>query len=201
MATLAAPRIEIAGEKAVAPPWHTIALVALFLAMALSGAFFQRHARTNAGTLQEHPNVVPLYLSAIAMEAGLFVYVWRAGLRRRGIKPSELIGGRWTSAKDVLFDVALAVGLWGTWTLIETGWVRWLGAGHAKPIQTLLPRSPVEILLWIGVSISAGICEEFVFRGYFQKQFESLTHRKWIALIMQALLFAIGHGYQGIASC
>jgi membrane protease YdiL (CAAX protease family) len=201
MATLAAPSIEYANAKAVAPPWHTAALVMLFLVVALSGAFFQRQARTHSGMLQQHPNVVPLYLYAIAMEAGLFVYVWRGGLRRRGIKPSELIGGRWTSARDVLFDVALAVGLWGIWTVVETSWVRWLGPGHAKSIQTLLPRNTMEIVLWIGVSISAGICEEFVFRGYFQKQFEALTHRKWIALILQALLFGISHGYQGIEAC
>jgi hypothetical protein len=122
-------------------------------------------------------------------------------LRRTGTKLSELIGGRWTSAKDVLVDLALAVGLWGVWMLFQMGWDRWLGPEHAASIQIFLPRRPLEILLWIGVSISAGICEEFVFRGYFQKQFEALTHRVWIALFLQAVLFGISHGYQGIEAC
>ncbi len=201
MATLALPSIDSTNGKLVAPAWHTFLLVALFLAMALSGAFFQRHARAHSEMLQQHPNVVPLYLSLIAMEAGLFVFVLRGGLRRAGIKPSELIGGRWTSPKDVLVDVALAFSLWGSWTLIEKVLVRGLGAGHAKSIQTLLPRSPLEILLWIAVSISAGICEEFVFRGYFQKQFAAFTHSRWIALVLQALLFGVSHGYQGVQAC
>jgi membrane protease YdiL (CAAX protease family) len=59
----------------------------------------------------------------------------------------------------------------------------------------------VEILLWIGLSVSAGVCEEAIFRGYFQKQFEVLLRSKWIALISQAILFGISHGYQGLEAC
>jgi hypothetical protein len=73
--------------------------------------------------------------------------------------------------------------------------------GHAASIQTLLPRRATEIFLWVGVSISAGICEELVFRGYLQRQFEAFTHSRWIALILQAALFGLSHGYQGIEAC
>jgi membrane protease YdiL (CAAX protease family) len=135
------------------------------------------------------------------MEWGLFYFVWKVGLRRTGTKVSEIIGGRWASAKDVSVDVGLAIGLWAIWKLVEMGWDRWLGPSHATSIQTFLPQRALEILLWIGVSISAGICEEFVFRGYFQKQFEMFTHTRWIALAMQAVLFGISHGYQGIEAC
>ena len=200
MATLDAPGIEAVNAKLVAPAWHTVALVTLFLVLTLAGAFFQRHARTDPGMLRQHPQVVPLYLSLIAIEWGLVVYVWRGGLRRTGTKLIELIGGRWTSARDVLVDAALALGLWGSWTLLQTSWFRWLGPSHAASIQTLLPRHALEILLWIPVSASAGFCEELVFRGYFQKQF-AFTHSKWIALLLQALLFGISHGYQGIEAC
>lgn len=201
MATITATRIESPSSKLIAPWWHTALLVALFLGVAVSGALFQRHARSEPGMLQQHPQVVPLYLSLMAMEWGLFVWVWRGGLRRTGTKLSELIGGRWASVKDVLVDGGLALGLWGGWTLVEMAWNRWLGPGHAASIQTLLPQRALEILLWIGVSISAGFCEELVFRGYFQKQFETLTHSRWIALFLQAVLFGVAHGYQGIEAC
>ena len=49
--------------------------------------------------------------------------------------------------------------------------------------------------------MSAGICEEVVFRGYFQRQFAAFTKSKWIGLVLQATLFGIAHGYQGIGSC
>ena len=201
MATITATRIESPSSKLIAPWWHTALLVALFLGVAVSGALFQRHARSEPGMLQQHPQVVPLYLSLMAMEWGLFVWVWRGGLRRTGTKLSELIGGRWASVKDVLVDGGLALGLWGGWTLVEMAWNRWLGPGPAASIQTLLPQRALEILLWIGVSISAGFCEELVFRGYFQKQFETLTHSRWIALFLQAVLFGVAHGYQGIEAC
>ena len=200
MATIAAPRIESSSPKVIAPWWHTALLVALFLGMALSGAFFQRQARSEPGMLQQHPHVVPLYLSLIVLEWGLFAYV-RRGLCRTGMKLSELLGGRWTSLTDVLWDAGLALGLWATWTLVAATWDRWLGPGQAASINTLLPQRGVEILLWVGVSISAGICEELVFRGYFQKQFEIFTHSRWAALFLQALLFGISHGYQGIEAC
>jgi membrane protease YdiL (CAAX protease family) len=98
-------------------------------------------------------------------------------------------------------DCGLALGLWAGWTLIEMAWNRWLGPGHAASIRTFLPRGGSEISLWIGVSVSAGICEELVFRGYLQRQFETLTHSRGIALCLQALLFGVSHGYQGIEAC
>lgn len=200
MAAIAAPRIESPSPKLIAPWWHTALLVALFLGLALSGAFFQRQARSEAGGLQQHPHLVPLYLSLIAMEWGLVYYVWK-GLQRTGTKLSELIGGKWASIKDVLADAGLALGLWSTWKLAETAWDRWLGIGHAASIQTLLPQRALEILLWIGVSMSVGVCEELVFRGYFQRQFHAYSHSLWVAWLLQALLFGISHGYQGIEAC
>jgi uncharacterized protein len=73
MATIAVvPEIESSSPKLVAPRWHTVLFVALFLALAFGGALFQRDARSQPGRLMQHPHVVPLYLSLIAMEWGLF---------------------------------------------------------------------------------------------------------------------------------
>jgi len=202
MATIAVvPGINPSNSKLVAPRWHTWLLVALFLALTLGGALFQRRAHAQPERLLQHPQVVPLYLSLIAMEWGLFYYVWKGGLRRSGTKLRELIGGTWRNPKDVVVDASLALGLWTVWTIVEKGWDRWFGPAHAASIQTFLPQRAGEILLWVGVSISAGICEEVVFRGYFQKQFEVFTRSKWIALCLQAALFGISHGYQGVEAC
>lgn len=195
------PAINSSSPKLIAPRWHTVLFIALFLALTLGGALFQRARRSQPGRLLQHPNVVPLYLSLIGMEWGLFFYVWKGGLRRTGTKLRELIGGRWRGPKDVAVDAGLALGLWTVWMIVEKGWDRWFGPAHAASIQTFLPRQADEILLWVGVSISAGICEEVVFRGYFQRQFEVFTRSKWIALFLQAALFGISHGYQGVEAC
>jgi membrane protease YdiL (CAAX protease family) len=202
MATIAvATGINSSCPKLIAPRWHTVLFVALFLALTLGGAFFQREARSEPGRMLQHPNVVPLYLSLIAMEWGLFFYVWKGGLRRSGTKLRDLIGGRWQSLRDVAIDATLALGIWTVWMMTEKGWEHWFGPEHAASIQTFLPRRGVEILLWVAVSVSAGICEEVVFRGYFQRQFEAFTGSKWLALCLQAVLFGISHGYQGVQAC
>jgi membrane protease YdiL (CAAX protease family) len=199
--TIAAERIESPSPKLIAPWWHTALLITLFLGITVGGALFQGHAREAPGMSQQHPNAVPLYLSLIVLEWGLFLYVWRGGLRRTGTKLHELIGGRWASAKDVLVDFGLALAFWGICLLIDRAWGHWSGNGHAASIQTLLPQRALEIILWVGLSLSAGFCEELVFRGYFQKQFETFAHSRWIALFLQAVLFGISHGYQGIQAC
>jgi uncharacterized protein len=202
MATLAvATGINSSCPKLIAPRWHTVLFVALFLALTLGGAFFQREARSQPERILQHPNVVPLYLSLIAMEWGLFFYVRKGSLHRSGTKLRDLIGGRWQSLRDVAMDAILALGIWTVWMIIEKGWEHQFGPEHAASIQTFLPRRGVEILLWIAVSVSAGICEEVVLRGYFLRQFEALTGSKWIALFLQAVLFGISRGYQGVEAC
>ena len=95
----------------------------------------------------------------------------------------------------------LAALLWGTWHLIDLGWGRLLGPGHAASIDAYLPKGVVESVLWICLSISAGFVEEVVFRGYFQRQFTAWTGRPLFGLVLQALLFGVSHGYQGVDAC
>jgi len=60
-----------------------------------------------------------------------------------------------------------------------------------------LPTSLLEIMVWIGVSITAGICEELAFRGFVQRQFHALTGNIGLAVLAQGLVFGLFHAYQG----
>jgi membrane protease YdiL (CAAX protease family) len=187
-------------SKLIAPWWHTTLLIALFLVMAAGGARFQHQDRSASGTPGQHV-VLPLYVSLILMEWGLVYYVWKAGLRRSGITLRQLVGGRWESWKDAASDILLGLLLWVAWRGLQFAWIQLVGAGHAASIDSFLPRRPAEIVAWALLCISAGICEELVFRGYFQKQFQALTSSTWAAVIFQAVLFGIAHGYQGAMAC
>jgi membrane protease YdiL (CAAX protease family) len=46
--------------------------------------------------------------------------------------------------------------------------------------------------------LSAGFCEEVVFRGYLQRQFQALWGNTALAITAQAVIFGISHGYQGL---
>ncbi len=196
MATNAVAEVNLPGRRLIAPVWHTALLVALFLVLTVRGAIFQRNALAHPETLQQHPHVAPLYLSLIAMEWGLVWYVW-AGLRRTGTRLGDVVGGRWGGPKEIARDAILGIALWGLWGGVSAAWTRWLAPGHAASVQSLLPQGIVESLLWIALSISAGICEEVVFRGYFQQQFKAFVHSGLAAVALQAVLFGISHGYQG----
>lgn len=171
-------------------------LVSIFLGVTIAGALFQRHAQSTPGVLQQHPHVVPLYLSVIAVEWFLVFGVW-AGIQIRGVRLRDLIGGRWKSAKDVLIDLVLAILVWILWIGIQVGVSRMVPS-HAKSVSALFPQSFLEVVLWIACCLTAGFCEEVAFRGYFQKQFEAMTGSSAAGVILQGILFGVSHGYQGV---
>jgi len=197
---LAVPLGEERRPQPVAPYRHTAVLVALFLLLTVGGAVFQGRGKPDSSPTMQHPHVAPLYVSLLVLEWGLVLYVWRGGLRRSGTKMRDLIGGRWSGPWDVARDVALALGGWLAWIGIQSGWDLWLRPSHARSVENLLPQGVVELGLWIALSISAGFCEELVFRGYLQRQFAALTRSNLIGLILQAALFGVSHGYQGVAA-
>jgi len=70
----------------------------------------------------------------------------------------------------------------------------------AKKLAFLLPSSHEERRWWWLVCITAGVCEEFIYRGFLLHYFHvapfhlSLT---W-ALVASSVIFGIGHLYQGL---
>jgi uncharacterized protein len=201
MATAVLPEIESAPPKAVAPWWHTALLIAFFVLTAAGGAALQYRARAGADLVAHRPNMALLYVSLMAGEWGLVYYVWKGGLRRSGITLLQFVGGRWASRRAVFLDIGLAFGIWVLWKGIEFYWMRWLGTGHAASIEPLIPRGIAEAVLWVLLSISAGISEELVFRGYLQRQLTALTGRTYVALLLQVAVFGVAHGYQGVRAC
>jgi membrane protease YdiL (CAAX protease family) len=74
-----------------------------------------------------------------------------------------------------------------------------LGGGR-NAAQGLLPQGILESLAWLPLALSAGFCEELAFRGYLQKQFQAITGSAWMAVLIQAIVFGIGHLYEGVGA-
>ena len=186
------------GQHAPVASWaHTDALVAIFLALAAFGAAARGGARApGAGAAAGTSTHAGTYVSLILAEWALAYYVWKVGLRRTRTPVRALVGGRWRGAADVARDVALGAALWLTWI----GFVRLMPAVDGRAVRAVVPTSGGDAALWIVLAVSAGIVEELVFRGYFQRQFAALTRRAWAGLVLQALLFGVAHGYQGGAA-
>jgi hypothetical protein len=136
--------------------------------------------------------------------AGLVAY----GIRRKGASVREVIGTPWKSLDDVLMDFVVAGGFWIFSAVLLAMMKLAISPGALKTspdsikdsikyIAPLIPHSGKEIFFWILMSLSAGLCEEFVFRGYLQRQFTALTKNVAAGIIFSAIIFSVGHLYQG----
>ena len=64
------------------------------------------------------------------------------------------------------------------------------------PAAAIMPRTRSEYIWFLGVSLTAGICEEVLYRGYFFAMFAPRI-TLWGAVVASALIFGLGHLYQG----
>jgi membrane protease YdiL (CAAX protease family) len=177
----------------VAPVWHTV--VFIIVTLALTG--YQAHQQPKIQTLQLQSRI-PLYCLMIGFELIMLLYVW-LGVRSAGKKVSDIIGGRWTHFGDFWIDVAVAMGFWVVVVGVLLGMRLIVGANNqgVDALKALLPRTYAEMVMWVCLSTTAGFCEEFIFRGYLQRQFLALTGRPEAAVVFQALIFGAAHLYQG----
>jgi CAAX protease family protein len=177
----------------VAPLWHTIVFVLIFVALAVANVWRIQHA---AGVL---PHRMRGYIFSILFEWGMVAYVWWFGLRPRGKRMNDLIGRKWSGASDFFRDVGVAFLFWLVVVamLIMVRLVLGPNPAATKAIKLLSPRTGAEMFVWVLVSATAGITEEFLFRGYLQRQFLALTKNPHAAVVLQAIVFGSAHMYQG----
>jgi hypothetical protein len=182
-------------RKLIAPLWHTI----VFLLFLIGYAYSQR-GRVGRFENQHITNKVPFYLLTIVFELVLVAYVWFLGVRPAGGSFRALIGGKWNTAGDVLRDIGVAFVFWIIiiGPLVEVQHLLGANSQMAKAARVMSPQSTQEMIAWACLSVSAGFCEELVFRGYLQKQFHAFTGSAALAILLQAVVFGAAHSYQGV---
>lgn len=194
-----APAVPRAPHEPVAPYWHTGLIVALMVAVAILSA---------AGHKARSGSPLPSYITTLVWQWALFaLVVW--GIWKKGLKPGALLGKRWRSFDDVLMDFVWAAAFFiGSRVILAIIVVVVMAVAKLPPdtftlkksveaVGSLAPNTAVEIVLWIGLSITAGIVEEFVFRGYLQRQLIALTRNAAAGIALCALVFGFAHAYQG----
>ncbi len=63
----------------------------------------------------------------------------------------------------------------------------------------LVPKPGVERAIWVLVAVTAGFCEEVLYRGWLWRLFGDLTGHLWVAVVLSAVAFGFAHAYQGRA--
>jgi membrane protease YdiL (CAAX protease family) len=63
--------------------------------------------------------------------------------------------------------------------------------------ERILPQSAVELLPFLALAITAGICEEFLYRGFAMAVLARVGLPMWLVVLLSSVLFGLAHLYQG----
>ncbi|HTQ62559.1 MAG TPA: type II CAAX endopeptidase family protein [Candidatus Solibacter sp.] len=187
-----APEFSFQRFEPVAAVAHTVSLLLILAAVAAVG-----YASIHRQASVPRQNRMVFYLITMAWEWILFLFIYW-GLRRRGKSFRDIAGVRWKNARDFFRDLGIAFGFWIAAIAILSLIASVLRAkGMAEAARMLAPRGFLESILWVALAITAGICEETIFRGYLQRQFVAWTRNAPVGVLLSAALFGAGHIYQG----
>jgi uncharacterized protein len=178
--------------RPVASPWHTVVVLAVIAVLVFRGRIQVEQMREMA-----NPDHISLYKRTILSE-WLTIALVLVGVWLHSSSLLTVMGNRWRSVSQFLRVVGIAL-LFLVATITFTSMAGSHGHGGDRTTQFLLPHGRVEIALWVVLSITAGVCEEAVYRGYLQKQFMALTRSVPAGIILSALAFGLAHSYQGFA--
>jgi len=175
----------------IASPWHTLFVVVAAALYAYRSTMSAADAR--AGLVVNRPH---LYLRTMLFEL-LFLAIVIFGVRLRGVSLETIFGQRWRSFGAVLRDLGLGIALMLVSMILISVVGSLLHDNSNQSIQFLLPQSSLELVLWVVLSTVAGICEEAVYRGYFQRQFAALSRSVPAGILLSGAAFGAAHLYQG----
>jgi membrane protease YdiL (CAAX protease family) len=179
-------------EKApMASNGHMLGLVGIILTFATIGRVFIGNQTTE---MLEAFGRVPIYLVALGSMWFLVVYAL-AGLRRETVSVRYLIDAAPLDSRRWGLYVLLALTMffvWGLFGAITRPWLR-LDPDQVRNLLVFFPNGTVEKWLWVSMSLSAGFCEELIYRGYLLRQFGLLTNSLSLGIALQALCYGLAH--------
>jgi uncharacterized protein len=140
-----------------------------------------------------------LYGTTIAFQWVLLGLVaWRA--RARGLTAAQLGLGLRISGQLLFFGVAGAA-LLGSFQWFNLRRVsRMTGAVPdflRKLAERIMPNATVEFAPYCALAITAGVCEEFLYRGFAMAALSRAGIASWGVVLITAVLFGFAHTYQG----
>jgi membrane protease YdiL (CAAX protease family) len=179
-------------------PWD-FWLIFLFLGVVIPWRGYTRLRKLLARPSVDTKEKLALYAATIAFQWFLVgVVAWRSLVRGLTIEELGLGSHRWAWVA--------ASGLFGA---IFIGGLQWLNLRRMGKIEgdapellrklanRLLPVNLREYLPYSALAITAGVCEEFVYRGFAIAAFSKAGLPLWLVVITSSVLFGMAHAYQG----
>jgi membrane protease YdiL (CAAX protease family) len=140
-----------------------------------------------------------LYASTIGFQwAAAAVVAWRSWARGLSLEDLGLVvQGRWRT---------LIVAFLGAATLGGLQWfnLRRMGRSSGKArefmqvlAERILPQSRLELVPFLVLAVTAGVCEEFLYRGFAMAALTRAGLPAWSVVLLSSILFGLAHLYQG----
>ena len=140
-----------------------------------------------------------LYASTIGFQwLAAIVVAWRAWAR--GLSLEELgfvVHGHWRILIAAIVGAATLGGLqW--FNLRRMG----RSSGKAREFmqvlaERILPQSRLELVPFLALAVTAGVCEEFLYRGFAMAALIRVGLPSWGVVLLSSVLFGLAHLYQG----
>lgn len=174
-------------------------MIFLFLGVVIPWRGYIRLRKLLALPSVDTQEKLALYAVTIAFQWGLVgVVAWRAFARGLTLQDMGLGPQPWVGI--------LLAGLLGA---ICIGGLQWLNLRRIgkmegetpellrKLANRLLPVNLSEYLPYSALAITAGVCEEFVYRGFGIAAFSKIGLPLWTVVLISSMLFGLAHAYQG----
>jgi membrane protease YdiL (CAAX protease family) len=140
-----------------------------------------------------------LYASTIGFQwVAAALVAWRSWARGLGLEDLGLVvHGRWRIAIAAIVGAA------------TLGGFQWLNlrrmgrsSGKAREFmrvlaERILPQSRLELVPFLALAVTAGICEEFLYRGFAMAALTRAGLPAWGVVLLSSVLFGLAHLYQG----
>jgi membrane protease YdiL (CAAX protease family) len=181
--------------NAIAPAWHTGCILLFLLAMVSLTKFW-----IAGGHSEQAQSRLPGYILTMLMEWLIVAFIaW--GPRCRGASLRALAGKIPLGWRSIGRDLWLAAAylLAANIVLAILGHIlKHFGpASDNAALKNLLPHTILENAAFLLLALTAGFCEEMIFRGYLQHQLTAWTRNAAAGIALQGILFGVAHAYQG----
>lgn len=137
---------------------------------------------------------VATMLRDLALVALVLFFLWRNG------EPLRALG--WTlrgAGREMALGVSLFIPLFFGSRWLEELLVRLGLSVPTGPTLNLVPTGAAQLVLAVLLVVVVAISEETIFRGYLLLRFRSILRHSGLALLLAAVVFSLGHGYEGTA--
>jgi len=195
----ASPPPPPASDGRIQPIAHWLHTVALLLLFILTTMFTEHRAATRQLV---HTSLIPSYLASIAAEWVLLGLVIAGVYRRREFLAQAFLNRTRTVMESIGLGAAVYVAGFLAIALVSSVlyFTPLFHKRNEAAIMAMAPHTALQLLVWFAVSLSAGLCEEIIFRGYLLQQLSAWTQRPVVSIFLGALLFGSVHLYEGLGA-